>query len=176
MPIYNFDVVWYPSHFQSYLEKYAEFILYPFDQHFTVSTVKLVGGQWEVGHKIETYNGEKWIYTGVESLKGTKETILQADPPPYFTPPPIKGTKRAIAPYSSFEVCYKNLNTEKIYITSHLTLFRRSDREYKSVTVNEKTYPLLLRLQEPMRAYTLEFDSGGVSLDIFVSDEIFASF
>lgn len=180
-PVYNTDVFLYPSHIDTYIERYFEFIIDPFGDNFFHTKIEIIGGNWQRSLRLEEFDGKYWIFKEDLTKNGSGTNILDPDLPPGLaddTGEAAAGQRRVRSKTEVYEIQIRDLRSGQEYaVNDYVGFYRYSDREYCSKPVNEKNYQAILSLKGPWKADLLAFrEQPGNSLIVFrlfVSDELF---
>ncbi len=180
-PVYNPDVFLYPSHIDTYIERYAEFIIDPFGDNFFNTNVEIAGGSWQRSLRLEEFDGKYWIFKEDFIKTGSGTNILDPELPPGLsddTGEAVAGQRRIRCKSETYELLIRDLRSDQEYIVNdYLGFYRYSDREYCSKPLNEQNYHAMLALSGPWKADLLIFReySGNrlIVFRLFVTDELF---
>lgn len=180
-PVYNPDVLLYPSHIDTYMERYFEFITDPFGDNFFHTKVEITGGSWQRSLRLEEFDGKYWIFKEDLVRKGSGTNILDPDLPPDLaddTGEAMSGQRRVRCKTEAYEIQIRDLRSGQEYtVNDYVGFYRYSDREYCSKPLNEKNYQVMLSLKgrwkADMLAFPEQFGSRLTVLRLFVSDELF---
>lgn len=159
MLLYDIDVIIYPGHFSSYLERFADFILDPFDNHFFKTKVELAGGSWKRGYRIEEFDGKYWVFK--KDVLNTGSGSVFIDPPALVASFPetgeaITGQVRCRCNIEEYELLFRDLNSGKIYREKDFVGFQSSsDLDYLIKPINSRSYQFMVKLQGSWKAYIL---------------------
>ncbi len=180
-PLHNPDVFRYPSHLESYIEEYAEFILDPFGDNFFLTQVEITGGRWKRSFRIEEFDGKYWLFKEDIEKSGEGLNIVDPELPAGLasdTGEAVVGQRSIRNRTESNELIIKDLGSGKEYIISdYIGFFRISDRENTLKPINEANYRTILTLKGSWKAELLAaeklFGNHLISFRLFVPDELF---
>ncbi len=181
LPIYNPDVLFYPSHIDRYIERYAEFIIDPFGDSFFNTNIEIIGGSWQRSLRIEEFDGKYWILREDVVKNGSGTDILDPEVPPGLaddTGEAVTGQRRVRSKTEIYELHIRDLRSGKEYIVDdYIGFYRYSDREHCSKPLNETSYRAALSLRGAWKAELLIFkENCGNHLlvfRLFVADKLF---
>ncbi len=180
-PIYNPDVFLYPSHIDTYIERYFEFIIDPFGDNFFHTKIEIIGGNWQRSLRIEEFEDKYWIFKDDIVSNGSGTNIIDPELPPDLsidTGEAVTGQRRVRCKTETYEIQIRDLGSGQEYtVNDYVGFYRHSDREYCSKPLNEQNYRAMLALKGIWKADLLTFSEYyGNHLTVFrlfVSDELF---
>lgn len=180
-PIYNPDVILYPSHIDTYIERYFEFIIDPFGDNFFRTKVEIAGGSWQRSLRLEEFDGKYWIFKEDLVKNGSGTNILDPELPPDLsddTGEAVTGQRRVRCKTEIYELLIRDLRSGQEHIVNdYIGFYRYSDREYCSKPLNEQNYRAMLALSGSWKADLLvirEYSGNLLTVfRIFVADELF---
>jgi len=70
-PLFDLDVLRYPSHWHTYLDNYVESIIKPFGKGEEKIYLEVTGENWKICYAIERYSEKGWQKTGEKTLAGS---------------------------------------------------------------------------------------------------------
>lgn len=180
MPFYNFDVIRYPAHFQSYLEQYAEFFLDPFDSSgYQEKQARLMveGGSWKKVFVIEEFDGANWNFKSNVTLSGIDTDIGSPKPLNAIedagSGEAVVGQQRQKCVSEKFTLVFKETKSGKNYEVNDFVIFLRlSDREHSLKHLNEKFFCYFMNAKDSWKAYVRGAGANSY-VDLFVEDSVF---
>ncbi len=180
LPLYDIDVLIYPSHFESYLESYVEFLIDPFGENCFKTRIEIAGGSWKSGYRIEEFDGDYWQFKKDVFNTGSGSVIIDPEPlkeTTSATGEAAKGQLRTRCTIEEYELLIRDLHSGKIYSLNDFLGFKRiSDRDYMLKHLTRRTYQLLVNLEGSWKAYLFVFERFGnrvSSLWIYLPDKMY---
>ncbi len=177
-PLYDIDVIFYPDHFQGYLERYTEFIIDPFGDHQFNTRVEIIGGSWKRGYGVEKFNGQYWLYDQEIATTGSGTLIIDPEPLPQSCEgEALVGQKQARYLIEEYQILLRDVRAGQIYVCDdYLIFFRLSDRHHCLKKLNADNYRAMLNFKGTWKASLLtvsEFGNRLLGCRIFVPDQLF---
>jgi len=181
LPVYNPDVLFYPSKIDTYIERYADFIVDPFDDNFFNTNIEIIGGSWKRSLCVEEFDGKYWIFKEDFVRNGSGTNILDPELPPGIpddTGEAMIGQRRVRSKTEVHALHIRDLRSGKEYIVDdYVGFYRYSDRKHCSKPLNEDNYRATLSLKGAWKAELLTFkefsDNRLIVFRIFVADKLF---
>lgn len=171
-PLAEPDVLRYPSHASSYLERYVERFSKPFGVRTRRARLGEVDVEWAVGFSVEEYDGERWRWVDREVRTGRG---APGDGPPPLAeagPEPKPGQRRMGGPIEEVKVSFRAASGERYAVDDFITFLRVSDRTHVLVDLTAELgrYFAEQSAGTTWKADVLAFESGGCTVSLFVAD------
>ena len=177
--IYDFDVVWCPGNFSSYLENYADFIIDPFGNHPFKTRVEVSHCTWKKGYSVQKFDGKYWRFEKYVVANGTDTPILE--PEELVTDSEesageaVIGQRKVGRRIEEYCVYFRDVKTKGTYKCDSSVMFLRvSDRKYSLKSLNDVLYNYFRNSKDNWKAVVFKYNATSLTyIRLFLHDKKF---